>query len=176
MDERTANSVNNPVNNEQSTAPVMEPGDVRRTDSGLDQQGQQQQMNSAAQQQATQDANRRKPGQTIMVGGQEVPFYPAPRGHATETMYRLNQRAREQERTAAKVDLPASATPEALASARVAPMPAGGLHALAAQLYPDDVDNQDAMDGHVFDLLTLNRDTLRDDTSHIVGQIVRVPA
>jgi len=54
-------------------------------------------------------------------------------------------------------------------------MPAGGIQGLVHMLFPDDIDNQDAFDGHVFDIMHLNRDTLRDDTSSSVGQMVRVP-
>lgn len=159
--------------------PTSKQGDVRRTDSGRGQQGTQQQMNSEAQQQA---AVSTRPAMFTAAGaplkdaqGNEVPFFPAPRGHAADNLTRLNQRAREQERTQAKVDLPASATHEALQGAKFAPMPAGGLHALASQLFPDDVNDQEAMDNHIFDLLTLNRDTLRDESAFTAGQNVRIP-
>lgn len=144
----------------------------QRTDSGRDQQAEQQRMNAQAQQQAAS-----RPGQRTIRDsqGNDIPFFPAPAGHASDSMTRNAQRAREQERTQAKVDVPGSATPEAVAGARVTSMPPGGLQALALLLFPDDVDDQEAMDNHMQDLLNLNRDTLRDDTSHMAGQVVRIP-
>ena len=155
-------------NDNQDTQPTNDRAQPQRTDSGQNQQAEQQRMNAQAQQ--------RRPGQTMKDSqGNDIPFFPAPAGHASAHMTRLSQRAREQERTQAKVDLPGSATPEALASAKVAAMPPGGLLALASILFPDDVDDQEAMDNHMQDLLNLNRDTLRDDTSHMAGQVVRIP-
>lgn len=55
------------------------------------------------------------------------------------------------------------------------PLPDGGLHQLAKHLYPEDADDPDAHRQHVRDLLELNRDILRDDTQHRVGQHVRIP-
>lgn len=186
MDERTRNSLeennrndaNRPVQGSRepvtgSQEPVSTYGDRRSTNSNMQQQTQQQNMNSQAQQQAAQRQQRQQP--TIKVNGQDVPYFAAPRGHASESLYRLNARAREQERTSAQVDLPSSATNEALLGARVMPMPAGGIHALVSSLYPDDLENNDAMDQHVQDILNLNRDTLRDDTSHPVNAMIRVP-
>jgi hypothetical protein len=134
-------------------------------------------MNSEAQRQAAQPAAFFPASRTPLkdLQGNEIPFYPAPAGHASASMTRNAQRAREQERTQAKVDLPASATLDGLRSANHVPMPPGGLHALAETMFPDDIGNADAMDGHLQDLLNLNRDTLRDDTSYVVGQHVRVP-
>ena len=139
------------------------------------QQDQQQRMNWQAQQNAAADAQARRPGNTIMIGGQEVPYFPAPRGHASESLYRISARARQMEKDGAQVDLPDSAKPESVLNARVVPMPAGGIHALASLLWPDDVGNQDAFDAHIYDLLTLNRDIIRDDTSHPVNAMVRIP-
>ena len=140
---------------------------------------QQQDMNAQQQQQAaeqTKQSRAQKPGPTIKVNGQEVPFYAEPRSHSSTHVSRLAVRAQSMAKDAnAKHQLPEAATPEAVAKSRHVPMPAGGLSALADSLWPDDVDNQDAMDQHLFDLMTLNRDTLRDDTSHSVGQMVRVP-
>lgn len=162
--------------NVQESQPTNDRAQPQRTDSGLSQQAEQQQMNSEAQRQAATQRQNRPQGQTIKdAQGNEIPFFPAPIGHASNHMTRNAQRAREQERTAAKVDLPDSAKPEALANARVTVMPAGGLLALAEQLFPDDLDNQDAMDGHLQDLLNLNRDSLRDDTAYFPGQVVRIP-
>lgn len=152
--------------------PVSEWGDQRATSSGVSQQRQQQAMNASAQRQAATRSNNPK----INVNGQEVDFYPAPVGHASGSMMRLAQRARESERTNAGGDMPSAAKQETFNNARVVPMPAGGIQQLATNLYPDDVNNQEAMDNHVFDLLTLNRDVLRDDTSHLVGQVVRIPS
>lgn len=142
-----------------------------------DQATTQQKMNTKAQQDAATGSSRR-PGQKTVkdINGNDIPFYEAPVGHASGAMTRLSLRAREQDRTQAKVDLPDSATPEAFANARPMVMPAGGLEALARLLFPGDIDDQDAMDQHLQDLLNLNRDTLRDDTSYTSGQIVRVPA
>lgn len=54
-------------------------------------------------------------------------------------------------------------------------MPALGLPELAKQLYPDDISDQAKMKQHVQDLFTLNADRLRNDTSFISGQIVKIP-
>lgn len=142
-----------------------------------DQATTQQRMNTKAQQEAATGSGRR-PGQRTVkdINGNDVPFYEAPAGHASAAMSRLSARAREQDRTQAKVDYPDSATPEALANSRPMVMPAGGLEALARLLFPGDLEDQDAMDQHLQDLLNLNRDTLRDDTGYTAGQIVRVPA
>lgn len=132
---------------------------------------QQQNMNAQPAQQAPQvkqptikDAN-----------GNDIPFFAAPRSHSSDALSRLAVRAREQSRKNENPGIPTAATPEALASAKYMPMPAGGLSAVVDSLFPQDRDNQDAMDGHLFDLLLLNRDTLRDDTSFTVGQMVRIP-
>lgn len=136
---------------------------------------QQQDTNTQASQQSRQPVKKLE-GPTIRVNGEDVPFYGAPRAHSSESISRLAVRAREQSKSQEPFQLPMSATPEGLAATKFVPMPAGGLSALADTLFPDDINNQDAMDEHLFDLLTLNRDTLRDDTSYIVGQMVRVPA
>lgn len=52
-------------------------------------------------------------------------------------------------------------------------MPAGGLRALAAQLFPGEVDNPDAMKQHVSDLLVLNSDRLRNEDTWTIGTQVR---
>lgn len=54
------------------------------------------------------------------------------------------------------------------------PMPAGGLRALAAQLFPDDRDHPEQMKQHLTDLLVLNSDSLRNEDSYTVGQQVRI--
>lgn len=58
--------------------------------------------------------------------------------------------------------------------AQYVPMPAGGLRALAGELFPDDRDNPEAMNQHVSDLLVLNSDTLRNEDSFTAGQLVRI--
>ena len=178
MDQRNYDQANQPVPGSREPVPYGQPaneyGNVQRTDSGVNQQSQQQQMNYAAQQQATQRPQRERP--TIQVGGKDVPFYAAPRGHATEAVTRLAIRAREQERKQEDPGLPKVVSDDAIASARWVPMPPGGLHALASTLYPDDINNQESFDAHLFDLMTLNRDIVRDDTASTVGQFVRVPA
>ena len=178
MDQRNYDLANQPVPGSREQVPYGQPaneyGNVQRTDSGVEQQSQQQQMNYQAQQQAAQRPQRERP--TIQVGGKNVPFYAAPRGHASDAVTRLAIRAREQERKQEDPGIPAAATDDALASARWVPIPPGGLHALASTLFPDDIDKQDAFDAHLFDLMTLNRDILRNDTDHTVGQFVRVPA
>lgn len=108
--------------------------------------------------------------------GNDVPFYAAPRSHATESITRLSARGQEQFRKREDPGLPDSATPEAKASAKWVPLPAGGIAALADTLFPDDLEDQDAMDTHILDLMLLNNDLIRNDTSHTVGQMVRVPA
>jgi hypothetical protein len=178
MDDRSL--ANTPVSGSQtpvpgSQNPVSQPGYYQSTNSGQDQQADQQQMNTQAQAQAATPVQSRPTNQTIMVGGKEVPYYPAWPGHASSTMTRLAQRAREQERTQANVEMPMSATFDGLLNARLMPMPSGGVHALAHQLYPDDVEDQEKMDNHIYDIMTLNRDTLRDDTSYPANAVVRVP-
>lgn len=159
-----------------SRDPISVPGDRRSTNSGDANQAEQQRMNSAAQYQATQPQQPAPKGRTITIGGIEVPFTPAPVGHSTGAVTRLAQRAREQERTQANVGLHPSATPEALANARYVAMPSGGLQALAERIWPQDLDNQQAMDDHLHTLIILNRDTLVDDTAYIANQLVRIPA
>jgi hypothetical protein len=107
--------------------------------------------------------------------GNEIPFTPAPRSHATESMAFLGARGQEQFRKRENPGIPQASTPEAKASAKWQPMPAGGIAALADSLFPEDRDNPEAMHEHVFDLMLLNNDLIRDDTSHSVGQQVRVP-
>lgn len=58
--------------------------------------------------------------------------------------------------------------------AQFVPMPAGGLRALAGELFPADRDNPDAMKQHVSDLLVLNAATLRNEDSYTVGTQVRI--
>lgn len=108
--------------------------------------------------------------------GNDVPFYPAPRSHATDSITRLAARGVEQSKKREDPGLPDSATPEAKASAKWVPLPAGGIAALADSLWPGDSEDQDAMDNHIFDLMLLNNDLIRNDTSHTVGQMVRIPA
>ena len=55
------------------------------------------------------------------------------------------------------------------------PIPDGGLHELAKQLWPHHANNPEQHAKHVRDLLELNRDILRDEHSHRVGQQVRIP-
>lgn len=178
-DERSYNP-NNPVQG--SRDPISVSGDRRATNSGESSQFEQQRMNSEAQYAAAinhQGYNQQpqvNKGRTIVIGGREIPFTPAPVGHAAGALTRLAQKAREQERTNAIVDLHPAATPDALANARYVLMPAGGIQALAEQTWPNDLDNRDAMDDHVHTLLILNRDTLVDDTAYSVNQLVRVPA
>lgn len=64
--------------------------------------------------------------------------------------------------------------PVGLADKKFVDMPAGGLRALAAELYPDDRDNPTAMKAHVAELLALNSDRLRDEDSYTVGIQVRI--
>jgi hypothetical protein len=54
-------------------------------------------------------------------------------------------------------------------------MPALGLYGLAQELYPEDRGDQTKMRLHIEDLFQLNTDRLRDDVSHTVGQMVRIP-
>lgn len=109
------------------------------------------------------------------------PSTPAPRSYASEEVTFLAQRASQMSKdiAAKKMDDPgipdAARTDVGLADAKFVPLPAGGIAALADHLYPGDRGNIEAMAGHVFDLLTLNRDIVRDDTSSTVGTIVRIP-
>jgi hypothetical protein len=59
---------------------------------------------------------------------------------------------------------------------QLVPMPAGGLYELAQQLYAADAGDDTKMREAVHELWLLNNDTLRTEDSHIVGQLVKVPA
>jgi hypothetical protein len=107
--------------------------------------------------------------------GNDIPFNPAPRSHASESMTFLGARGLEQFRKREDPGIPASSTQEAKDAARWVPLPAGGIAALADSLFPEDLDNPEAMHEHIFDLMNLNSDILRNDTSHSVGQMVRIP-
>lgn len=102
-----------------------------------------------------------------------MPGYTPP-SHAADSLTRINVNARKMEYDMAKVDLPAAAEHVSVLDAHYVDMPPGGLATLAEHLYLDDFANKDAMAGHVHDLLMMNRDRLRDDTSHPVGVRVRV--
>ena len=137
-----------------------------------------QEKQSSKQQDAPADDNKKQAYKQPTVknrDGEDVPFYPASVGHASDSLSRLAVKAQLQARGKEEVNgLPDSAQPNE-DTVRYVPMPAGGLHALISQLWPSDLLNQDAFDMHLFDLLTMNRDNLRDDTSYRVGQLVRVP-
>ncbi len=108
--------------------------------------------------------------------GEDVPFYPASVGHASDSVSRLAVKAQAQAKNREDGGgIPDAAQPLDESKIRYMPMPAGGLHALISQMWPSDLLNQEAFDQHVFDLMTMNRDNLRDDTSYRVGQLVRVP-
>lgn len=107
------------------------------------------------------DDPRNKPGYT-------------PPSHAAAHLTRIHQKARQQEKDGANPGIPEAAKPVDPLSARYAPMPPGGLAALAEELFPDDFGNDEAMAGHIHDLLLMNRGTLRDDTSHPAGVHVRI--
>lgn len=100
---------------------------------------------------------------------------PAPRYSAAESVTRLQQRQQQQAKDKNDPGLPGAAQPVNIADAKFVPLPAGGVAALADSLYPDDKDNQDAMDQHVFDILVANRDVIRDDVGSTVGTMVRIP-
>ena len=104
----------------------------------------------------------------------QMPGYLPPR-EASASVTRLQAKARQDELNNTKVDMLESAKPVALHESHFVPMPAGGIATLAELTWPDDFGNQDAMDRHIQDLLVLNRDIIRDDTSHPVGVFVRVP-
>lgn len=176
---------NQPVVGSRESAFSQQQQSPRQTE---DQASTQQQMNYQAQQgqlpqqQPEQQRNMgtatspaRPPVRTLKIGDQEIPYYPAPVGHATTSVTRLGQRARKQEREQANPGIPAVAQQDAVANARYVPMPAGGMQALAELLHPDDINDQEKMDNHIFDLLTLNRGIVTNDTMHTVGQMVRVP-
>jgi hypothetical protein len=105
-----------------------------------------------------------------------VNYFPAPRHHATHSVTRNAVKASAMARSSDKHQLPSSATQEALSSATWSPVPSGGIASLADSLFPEDVEDDDAMDQHVYDILTMNRDIIRDDTSLPNAQtLVRVP-
>lgn len=107
------------------------------------------------------DDPRNKPGYT-------------PPSHAASHLTRIHVNARQQEREGANPGIPDSARPIDPTQARYVPMPPGGLAALAEELFPEDYGNHEKMAGHLHDLLIMNRATLRDDTSHQVGALVRI--
>ena len=137
------------------------------------------QPTNQAQAQADQQPAQNKPAYKAPTmkdkDGNDVPFYAAPRSHATDSITRLTARGVEQSKKREDPGIPDSATPEAKAKASWVPLPAGGIAALADSLWPEDVNDQEAMDTHIFDLMLLNNDLIRNDTSHTVGQMVRVP-
>jgi hypothetical protein len=104
----------------------------------------------------------------------QMPGYLPPQD-AAGAMTRLQAKARQDELKNAKMDLPSTAKPVALHESHFVPMPAGGIATLAELTWPDDFGNQELMDMHIKDLLILNRDIIRDDTSHSAGALVRVP-
>jgi hypothetical protein len=86
-------------------------------------------------------------------------------------------RARQAERGRATddaIDLTPQAEPVDYSSAVYVDMPAGGLHSLVESLYPDEYSDSEAQSTRLAELLTMNRDTLRNDTSYTVGQRVRI--
>ena len=124
---------------------------------------------------------RKKPKQkTIRVetvnGLEDVSYYPAPRHDASASVTRLHAKGRDQQLHKTKItDIPDSATPEAKATSNWRPMPAGGLTAVIDEMWPEDADNEEAFDQHLQDLMLLNNDILRNESSHMVGQHIRVP-
>lgn len=90
-----------------------------------------------------------------------------------------------QDNTAAIEDLSDSA-PEPKAPATPAPtpeptyewvtMPVFGLYGIACDLYPQDIEDNEKMKQHVYDLWFFNRDILRTDDSFFVHQEVRKPS
>jgi len=98
-----------------------------------------------------------------------------PNSDASGATTRNAQYAQYQVRNNKPDDMPDSAKPiEDITSAVYVPMPSGGIAALAENLFPDDFRNQDAMDRHIYDLMTMNRDRLRDDSGYTVGTQVRI--
>jgi len=104
---------------------------------------------------------------------ERVEYHPAPRHHATESVTRLNQRATLQARSSDKHALPKAASGD---------MPfewqpiGSGLASLADNKWPDHTDDEEKMDNHIYDLLTLNRDIVRNDTDiPSPNTLVRVP-
>lgn len=106
--------------------------------------------------------------------GEDVPFYPAPVGHASDSVSRNAVKAQQQAKNREDPGLP-DAAQMSEDNVRYVPMPNGGLSGLVSQLWPSDLLNQEAYDQHVSDLMTMNRDNLRSDTAYHVGQLVRVP-
>jgi hypothetical protein len=105
-----------------------------------------------------------------------VNYFPAPRHHATASVTRNAQKAAAMARSGEKHQLPSSATSEALSSATWSPVPSGGIAALVDTLFPEDTEDEDAMDQHIYDLMTMNRDIIRDDSSvPSPHTMVRVP-
>jgi hypothetical protein len=104
---------------------------------------------------------------------EQVEYHPAPRHHATESVTRLNQRAREQSKSSDKHVMPKAASGD---------MPfewqpiGSGLASLADTKWPEHTDDEERMDNHIYDLLTLNRDIVRTDTDiPSPNTLVRVP-
>lgn len=168
MDERTRGGEADPTTNEDNN---VKRDNSQPTDNQA-QAGTQQDMNSQAQQQSASNPVQQK---MIRVGNQDVPYFPAPSGDASDSITRNAQRAAQQTRLRPEdvPPMPESAKPEAALSARMVTMPGGGLQQLVDTYFP--TDNPDERDAKIQDILNLNRDTLRNDAAHIPGQMVRIP-
>ena len=106
--------------------------------------------------------------------GNDIPWYPAPAGHASQHMTAIAARGQEMFNKREDPGLPDALAPVSPVDQKFVPMPNGGVMQLAEDLFPGDVRDNDAMRQHVFDLMLMNRDRLRTDTDYVVGQQVRI--
>jgi len=108
-------------------------------------------------------------------GIDRVEYHPAPRHNASDSMTRLSIRAREHATSKEKHELPSSARDNAFNNTSWQPL-GSGLASLADNRWPEDVNDVEAMDMHIYDLLTLNRDIIRTDNDiPSPSTLVRVP-
>jgi hypothetical protein len=125
--------------------------------------------------QTTQDQQAQQPPQPAKQQTVEPIDTPAPRYEAGASITWYQQRQLQQAKDKVDPGVPDSARPIAATDAKWVLLPAGGIAALADSLFPADKGDAEAMHQHVFDLMMMNRDVVRDDTSSTVGTMVRIP-
>jgi hypothetical protein len=142
-----------------------------------DEQAQQGAGEEAAIQEKKPQASQASPYTTKDSAGNEVPWYPAPAGHASQHMTAIGARGQDMFAKGSRGEdpgLPDAVKPVSALDQKFVPVPAGGIMQLAEDLYPGDVKDAQAMQQHVFDLFLMNRDRIRTDTDYNPGLLVRV--
>jgi len=98
--------------------------------------------------------------------------------HAASALTWLGQeaarRSRDTRGTTFDHAVPLAATAPDVRRAVYAPIPAGGIASLVHTLWPDDSQDDEKVAGHIGDILMMNRDVIRDDTTSTVGTHVRI--